>query len=137
MTSAAETLPSHASLFTGLHPFEHGVRSNAGFVLAEQSQTLAEWLGDAGYVTGAEVAAPVLRRKTQITQGFGHYRGPESPDVQLKQVLHKGSAVPVTQSMRTGTDITQRGIEFMERYRRRRFFLWLHYFDTHDPYFAP
>ena len=42
VSSAPSTLPSHSTLFTGKHPFVHGVRSNAGYVLADQNTTLAE-----------------------------------------------------------------------------------------------
>ena len=38
------TLPSHASLFTGLLPFEHGVRDNLGYRLAKSHETLAAFL---------------------------------------------------------------------------------------------
>ena len=36
------TLPSHASLFTGLYPPHHAVRDNGGFVLEQDATTLAE-----------------------------------------------------------------------------------------------
>jgi len=32
---AVVTLPSHASILSGLYPYEHGIHDNAGFVLAE------------------------------------------------------------------------------------------------------
>src|SRR5918993_3265938 len=51
------TLPSHASLFTGQYPARHGVRDNGGFVLANDSTTLAERFTAAGYKTAAFVSA--------------------------------------------------------------------------------
>ena len=36
------TLPSHTSILTGRNPFEHGVRDNAGYRLADDHVTLAE-----------------------------------------------------------------------------------------------
>ena len=54
------TLPSHASLMTGLLPPRHGVRVNGVDVLADEAQTLAERLQQRGYATGAVVAAFVL-----------------------------------------------------------------------------
>src|SRR5882672_9418956 len=39
------TLPSHASLLTGLYPFEHGVRNNGNFYLPDRFETLATVLG--------------------------------------------------------------------------------------------
>ena len=40
--SAPMTLPSHASILTGLYPFEHGVRENSGYTLRPDVPTLAE-----------------------------------------------------------------------------------------------
>jgi arylsulfatase A-like enzyme len=137
VTSSAETLPSHASIFTGLHPFEHGVRTNAGDVLGRDNITLAERLRGAGYATGAEISANVLRKETHITRGFAHYRGADSEDVEFKQLQQIGGDAPTTKKIRTGADITRRGIEFITDHRERPFFLWLHYFDTHDPNYAP
>src|SRR6266850_708270 len=84
--SSPNTLPSHASILTGLQPYHHRVRENGVDKLAEQSVTLAERLRDAGYATGAEVAAIVLNRPTGIAQGFEHFRDIESPGVQRKQI---------------------------------------------------
>src|SRR5229473_5771577 len=46
------TLPSHASLLTGLLPFEHGVRDNLGYRLSKDHVTLATYLRGRGYATG-------------------------------------------------------------------------------------
>src|SRR5262245_45800322 len=43
------TLPSHASVFTGLLPPGHGVRNNKGYALADSRETLAERVRAAGY----------------------------------------------------------------------------------------
>src|SRR5438309_8846352 len=58
------TLPSHASLFTGLLPFHHGLRDNIGYTLKPDQQTLASRFKSAGYATGAAVSAYVLRHQT-------------------------------------------------------------------------
>ena len=56
---AVHTLPSHASILTGRLPFEHGIRANNGFVLADV-RTLADELAATGFATGAFVAAAPL-----------------------------------------------------------------------------
>ena len=43
------TRPSHVSLFTGLHPTQHGVRDNISPSLAEDLPTLAEVLQKNGF----------------------------------------------------------------------------------------
>ena len=63
------TLPSHASLLSGLLPPEHGVRNNIGYRLDAKHETLAETLRARGYATGAAVSAFVLRRtKSEVAQ---------------------------------------------------------------------
>jgi choline-sulfatase len=140
MTSSPETLPSHATIFTALQPFSHGVRSNAGYVVSDRHVTLAEALAEHGYRTGAEIAAAVLGAETGVGQGFLHLRDASSPDAQLLTVTFDRNTPDqkvVTEPVRVGSDITRRGIEFIEHNRSRPFFLWLHYFDAHSPYNAP
>ncbi len=136
IASNPETLPSHSTLFTGRFPFAHGVRSNSGYVLPEQSVTLAEILAAAGFVTAAEVAALVMNPTTQIGQGFASYRDPDSPGVTLKKVEYV-EAPEAELSIRVASDISRHGIDFIRTHRTRPFFLWLHYFDPHVPYSAP
>src|SRR6476469_4410625 len=49
------TLPSHATLFTGLLPADNGVRDNLGFALDAKRPTLAQILSQNGDATGAAV----------------------------------------------------------------------------------
>lgn len=66
------TLPSHASLFTGLHPIRHGTH-HENRVLAEHHETLAEAMSAAGYRTHAIIANAMLARDRKLDQGFGSY----------------------------------------------------------------
>ncbi len=136
IASNPETLPSHATLFTGRFPFAHGVRSNSGYVLPGSSLTLAEILRSAGHATAAEIAALVMNAQTQIAQGFAQVRDPDSPGVERKRVRY-GDGPEREVPTRVAADISRRGIEFLRRHRDRPFFLWLHYFDPHVPYSAP
>src|SRR5262249_31642335 len=70
---APQTLPAHASILTGLLPFEHGVRDNLGFTLAPDKTTIAERFHQAGYKTGGFISAYVLRPETGISKGFDIY----------------------------------------------------------------
>jgi arylsulfatase A-like enzyme len=132
VSAAPHTLASHASIFTGLFPFSHGVRGNQGFVLASENVTLAEILASHGYQTVAEIAAPVLRSGTRIAQGFGQARESDAPHAETKSRapmgLGEGGLV------RSAENISQRGIDFIRSNHERPFFLWLHYFDAHLPY---
>lgn len=124
-SSSPSTLPAHATLFTGQHPYAHGVRANAGYVLADESTTLAERLRDAGWRTGAEVAAMVLGQFQRLDQGFDSYEDPLSADE---------AGGPAT---RHAIDVTDQGLVFMRENRHEPFFLWLHYYDPHSPFVPP
>src|SRR5438105_655353 len=45
------TLVSHASLFTGVLPAEHGIRDNLGYNLDPKTKTIAELVKAKGYAT--------------------------------------------------------------------------------------
>ncbi len=127
VSSSPSTLPSHASLFTGQQPYAHGVRANAGYVLADAHLTLAEVLREHGWKTGAEVAATVLGRFQRLDQGFEHYRDPSA----------RGQGRDGAPLTRPGPDVTRHGVGFMRENRDRPFFLWLHYYDPHQPFTPP
>ena len=148
--SAPNTLPSHASILTGLQPYHHRVRENGVNALAESHVTLAKRFQSAGRVTGAEVAAVVLARGTGIAQGFDRFSDTDSPGVALQQIriasdgslddpsaVSGGDAKTADLHTRAAADITRRGIEFLREHRTDPFFLWLHYYDPHWPYAPP
>ncbi|MFP6654950.1 MAG: sulfatase-like hydrolase/transferase, partial [Myxococcota bacterium] len=139
-TSAPSTLPSHASIMTARHPYAHGARANAGYLLAEENETLAEILQRSGYRTGAEIAASVIGHGSQLNQGFDQYRDLSSGNITRKKISvtqPDGSQREVALEERPAQDITKFGIEFLRQNDPRPFFLWLHYFDPHAHYTAP
>ena len=77
------TVPSHASLFTGLAPGEHGAHFTPGnsffFDIADHA-TLAERLRDVGYRTIGVWANPWLGRVDGMARGFDVYLRPEMPN---------------------------------------------------------
>ncbi len=120
---AGITLPSHASIMTGLYPFVHGARRNGTTRLAETAQTLAETLGEAGYQTGAAVASFVLNKQFGVGQGFDVYH----------DVVANGSDNPF-KAERRGDDIREDVLEQLRGVADRPFFLWAHFYDPHHPY---
>lgn len=116
------TLPAHASILTGQEPPEHGVRINGEMVLPESATTLAERLGEAGYETAAFVSSFVLDPRFGIAQGFDIY------DADL----------PGTATERSARATTDAALAWLgARSAEQPFFLWVHYFDPHDPYEPP
>jgi arylsulfatase A-like enzyme len=72
--SAPITLPSHASMLTGLPPAVHGVRDNGIFQLDPAAgETLAERLRTRGWSTAAFVSAFPLLAGFGLDRGFDHY----------------------------------------------------------------
>jgi arylsulfatase A-like enzyme/Tfp pilus assembly protein PilF len=123
------TLPSHASLLTGAYPFVHRVRDNGTFQLHADNVTLAEALADAGYATAAQVGAFVMNHEFGLDQGFAVYR-----DVQFDQA---GGPNRRLGHEFTAEQVTDGAIELLRQVADRRFFLFVHYFDPHQPYEPP
>ncbi len=119
------TLPSHATMLSGLLPFQHGAIEEQ-FAIGEDAPMLAEHLGIGGYRTGAVVTALYTSRKFGFERGFDFYhdfgvvkgwgkrRAPRAQEV-FEQALTWG------QKIRTEKPV----------------FLFLHVYDVHWPYAAP
>jgi len=63
------TNPSHATMFTGLHPWGHGVTGNTT-VMSEDNVTISEILKKFGFSTNAVVASFPLHTQFRFNQGF-------------------------------------------------------------------
>ncbi|MEN8160404.1 MAG: sulfatase-like hydrolase/transferase [Myxococcota bacterium] len=124
---AAITLPSHATLLTGLDPPQHGVRHNGFFVLSAEHPTLPEELGSAGFTSAAFVSAFVLDARFGLARGFDVY----DDDLGLARSDQHG-AVPERRGDRT----VDAALAWLER-APDRFFVWLHLYDPHAGYAPP
>lgn len=136
------TLPSHASILTGAYPKELGIHDNGLYRLDESRVTLAERLHQAGYATAAFVSAFVLDSRFRLDQGFELYDDemdfPIQPPLRIsgdpQDAFDRQLAAP---SQRRASVVTDRALAWLEEAHRRPFFLWVHYFDAHQPYQAP
>ncbi|HEX7153424.1 MAG TPA: sulfatase-like hydrolase/transferase [Thermoanaerobaculia bacterium] len=121
------TLPSHASIFTGLLPTEHGVRNNVGYSFdASRHRTLAATLQERGYRTGAAVSSYVLRSDTGIAGGFADY----------------DDSIPVASGalgshQRSGFDTLNRATAWLDGNASQPFFYFFHIYEPHAPYTPP
>jgi arylsulfatase A-like enzyme/Tfp pilus assembly protein PilF len=123
------TLPSHASMFTGLLPPRHGIRDNGGYVLDPGRRTLASWLKAGGWQTGAFVGAFVLDGKFGLNQGFDTYV--DKFDVSKYRSVSLGSVA------RRASEVVDHAMPWLEAHAGQRFFAWLHFYDAHSPYAPP
>ena len=119
------TGPSHFSMFTGRYPQEHGARIN-GVSLPGDSKwlTIPQVLRRFGYTSGAFVSAwPLIGRLTQLHRDFDHY------DEEL------GRSYQVFHSMRWAEDVTRPALRWLDENKdKAKLFMWVHYFDPHEPY---
>ncbi len=124
------TNSSHASILTGDYPSTHGVQ-DFGAPLAEQVPTWAELLHDHGYQTAAFIGAVILDSKALapgFDRGFDFYDNfPEHPT----------SASRWGRVERRGMDVAQRTEDYLRKHRAGPRFVWVHFYDAHDPYEPP
>ncbi len=143
------TGPSHASILTGLYPFQHGALHNA-VRLDEQATTLPEILARQGYYTAAFVSGWTLKDEAIGLAGRFHRYDDNFgtrlwiPEMALKLKLFKLAAAlgeemgfHLQRIERPAGRTTDEALRLLRRDRRDPFFLWVHYFDPHIPYAPP
>ncbi len=121
------TLPSHASLLTGLEPPSHGIRHNSIYVLPTAIPTLAEQMQSAGFETAAFVGAAVLSRRFGLNRGFAHY------DDSFGGGRMSGA---VGYAERPAGAVVDSTLEWL-RDAPDRFFIWVHFYDPHSDHQPP
>ena len=121
------TLPSHATLLTGLYPPQHGLRNNGSHHLPASVTTLAERFREHGLRTAAFVSAAVLERRYGLDQGFGVYDDDLGGGREARMVVERPAAATVDAAL-----AWLAGLGAGER-----FFLWVHLFDPHASYAPP
>jgi choline-sulfatase len=134
----ATTGPTHATIFTSLYPRAHGVIKN-GLSLSHEFETLAERLSTSGYQTAAIVSSFVLDAKFGYAQGFSFYDDDFSFETSsYRSNRWEGHRVEHGFD-RPADDTTSRAINWLKNMRNQyqAFFLFVHYFDPHDPYTPP
>jgi arylsulfatase A-like enzyme/Tfp pilus assembly protein PilF len=123
------TRPSHASILTGLHPAEHGLRDNVSPPLRSDVPVLAEKLRAAGFRTAAFVSSIVLSAQSGLGRGFETYSDrfeAGGDDARFLNTIQK-----------RGDLATGEAAEWIRSAPGDRLFLWLHLYDPHDPYEPP
>lgn len=135
------TLPSHASLFTGKFTSSHGARYDPDgpfFLsdalgdnplykrfrvrgLAQNEEPLAAILKKNGYQTAAVVAGPWLKKVFGLAKGFDYY-----DDSKITRLNGK-----------TADRVTDSALNWLKESHKNKFFLFLNYFDPHEPYMPP
>lgn len=121
---ACWTAPSIASIFTSVHPRSHGVlhgfarekQIHGQELLAPAFLTLAEALRARGYATYGIAGTGHVTAQSGLAQGFDKFNGLWFPPCEL---LHNAA-------LDLKADLE----------KQKPFFLWIHYFTPHAPYYA-
>jgi arylsulfatase A-like enzyme/Flp pilus assembly protein TadD len=116
------TLPSHVSMMTGLTPRRHGVRDNGRLFPANGPQTLAERLRAEGYATAAFVSGFPLAAMFGLDRGFEVY------DDRFESRPAGGGELE-----RSAAATADAALAWLATPGAPRF-LWVHFYDPHDPY---
>jgi arylsulfatase A-like enzyme len=159
IAASSWTLPSHATIFTGLSPGRHNTHAEH-FWLDDRYPTLAGMLGDAGYQTVVFSNNDYVSQDTNLVKGFQRfwYKGRWADDARYSVpslgraadllLQSFSSAWEAGVSMRLAKNpaayvdypsaaVTNRAIEeWLEKERdaQRPFFLSVTYMDVHFPY---
>ncbi len=111
------TLPSHASIFTGLYPTRHGAGVSRTR-LDTPYATLAELAHETGFRTAGFSGGALSASRWGLARGFDLYRDPD-------QFETKGDRL---------TDYVE---EWIDHHGKDQFFLFVNFFDPHGMYRAP
>lgn len=133
------TLPSHASMFTGLNPTSHNVRENGTFRLDDSERTLAEILKEDGYKTAAFIGGFPLDSRFGLNKGFDFYDDDLSDRKDQETIRRKRSwqGHKVSIFERKAISVIESAIKWLSSNRKRSFFLFIHLFDPHISYSPP
>jgi len=111
------TLPSHASIFTGLYPTRHGAAVSRTR-LDSRNETLATQARAVGYRTAGFSAGALSASQWGVARGFELYRDPDGFETK-------------------GDRQAQYVEEFLDSIDREPFFLFVNFFDPHAMFQAP
>lgn len=124
LAQSSWTIPSHASIFTGLYPSNHG---SCGLIsLNKKLITLAEVLASQDYYTISFNGNGYLSKKFGFHKGFKKYNSNKATgwNAKTKKEYTKSKLIKPIKN----------AISWIEENSTKKFFLFLHTFEVHAPY---
>lgn len=137
VSASAVTPVSHASILTGQYPYHHGLRVLAGaggYRLPDDVPTLTTVLRARGYATAAVHSAFPVSSIYGFQRGFERFE--EVAGTGLRERPDGGEDWDIVAGQRRSDATTELALDFLET-AREPFFLWIHYWDPHDPALLP
>jgi arylsulfatase A-like enzyme/Flp pilus assembly protein TadD len=122
------TLPSHANILTGLLPYQHGIRDNAGYELDAKHATVARALKQQGYATAGFIGAFPLDARFGLGRDFDVY------DDQYREGSRPREFV---MDERSAPEVLEPATKWWSASTAEKKFLWVHLYDPHAPYSPP
>jgi arylsulfatase A-like enzyme len=147
-SASSYTLPSHASILTGLYPSQHGVEwDTSHHSHYADFPNLAQVLQDRGYRTGAFSGNTFyFAREHGFGPGFLHFDDyfHSLPDMAFRTAFGGIATHALRQvgfedqpARKRASDINRAALKWLDRDTDNPFFVVLNYIDTHDPYLPP
>jgi len=147
ISNCTHTAPAFSSMFTGLSPMRHGITGTLWCLPNEDSMTiddntsiLAEILQANGYITAAidNLNAMACHPKW-FSRGFKYYinlaKYSKEPDIEARKkrsFLQRANVSGVK-----AEEVNYEAIRWLREHKEEKFFLFLHYWDPHQPYNQP
>jgi arylsulfatase A-like enzyme len=141
ISPSAATPVSHASILTGLNPYQHGLRviyADGGCRLSDGVPTLATWLQTRGWKTAAFLSSFTVSEFYGFDRGFDTFdNGLAAPAAGLMRATSNGFwDWPLGSSQRRSDATTDQACRWIGACPEP-FFAWVHYWDPHDPVILP
>jgi arylsulfatase A-like enzyme len=118
ISQAPSTAPSHASMLTGLIPASHGAFIKRETPIKAEVKTLAEILLSSGFRTVSFNGGGQLDKKLGFSRGFEVYDSYSEANYENEKF----------------SDRVSKGIDWIGKNNKNKFFLFLHSYDIHVPY---
>lgn len=144
ISTAPWTMPSHASMVTGRYPHEHRAFGEHG--LDDRLPTVAEAFRDRGFRTGGFSGNSLyFCRRAGFARGFLHFEDYfySVGDVLLRTIWGRivdhfiPTGIPALEEIperQHAEQVNESALRWIDRDRTHPFFVFLNYFDLHDPY---
>lgn len=112
--TAPWTWPATASILTGLEPLSHGVTSHEACYLRHRVPSLPKLLQERGFTSAGFSCNPLIVGDKGFDAGFEHFE--------------------TTKDFTPGAEVMPKVEGWLRANAERRFFLYLHLVDPHDPH---